>query len=95
MKRRNFFKKIAGTIAGVVIAPFIIEAKENEVVGYVHEAEWEYLPSELKELFEQRKAIHKRIIEDPNILNGLLESKERHEQRKKLYKPITTKLINK
>ena len=29
MKRRNFFKKIAGVIAGLVIAPFVIEAKET------------------------------------------------------------------
>ena len=29
MKRRNFFKKIAGVITGLVIAPFVIEAKET------------------------------------------------------------------
>ena len=29
MKRRNFFKKITGVIAGLVIAPFAIEAKET------------------------------------------------------------------
>ena len=58
MKRRNFFKKIAGVIAGLVIAPFVIEAKETLQVGEMYHG----LPS---------------------------ESKERHEQRKKLYKPIT------
>ena len=30
MKRRNFFKKIAGVIAGLVIAPIVIEAKETQ-----------------------------------------------------------------
>ena len=58
MERRNFFKKIAGVIAGLVIAPFVIEAKEDEIAGYVHEAEWEYVAHWTE--------IHKRIVQDPN-----------------------------
>ena len=29
MERRNFFKKMIGVIAGLVIVPFVIEAKET------------------------------------------------------------------
>ena len=56
MKRRNFFKKIAGTIAGIVIAPIVV--KSQETAGYIHEAEWEYVAHWTE--------IHKRIVQDPN-----------------------------
>ena len=56
MERRNFFKKIAGVIAGLVIAPIVV--KSQETAGYIHEAEWEYVPHWTE--------IHKRIVQDPN-----------------------------
>ena len=100
MERRNFFKKIAGVIAGIVVAPFVIEAAKNEQSGFYtvsgavdrhdffHNGEF-VVPRDGINCQNKRIEIHKLIIKDPNILNGLPESKERHEQRKAIYRSIT------
>ena len=95
MKRRNFFKKIAGAIAGLVVAPFVIKAKESEYEKAVRE-ESDKLAAKMNEIFPHKDnlnwvEIHKQIVENPNYVP---ESKEQFEQRKSIYRPITEKIVN-
>ena len=69
MKRRNFFKKIAGVIAGLVIAPFVIEAKESdaltlpEIAARIESDKWPAHPYKDNLNWVE---IHKRIVTNPN-----------------------------
>ena len=66
MKRRNFFKKIADTIAGLVIAPFVIEAKKTQVNECIHDIPNSWRNRGGWNCHNQWAEIHKQIVTNPN-----------------------------
>ena len=92
MKRRNFFKKIVGVIAGLAVAPFVTRATVKESIKFVPDenfhgqstsyfvpnGDWKWVNYGCNDKF-----VPMHIEELPGIRNGKKESKAQFEQRKK------------
>ena len=88
MERREFFKKASCAIVGIAVAPFVIKAKEDEIVDCVLEPEFWITKRSESGIIEYWKNGKK-------YYDSFLEPKERDERLKVIYKPITEEQIKK